>query len=80
MTFNAHAHRDTMHALTNYVAGATFSANVGWGQDGSADILNDVKTKEDAVVIIVGKVVKDRIYCGTTGNWSTENRYGSLKY
>jgi len=79
MLFNSRSHRDTMHALANYAAAGSFSSNVAWAQDGSANILKDKKDGEDAVIIVVGKVVKDRVYCGPVGNWSTDNRWGSLK-
>jgi hypothetical protein len=42
-------------------------------------MLKNKKDSEDAVIIVVGKVVKDRVYCGPTGNWSTDNCWGSLK-
>jgi hypothetical protein len=42
-------------------------------------MLKNKRDGEDAVVIVIGKVVQDRIYCGPVGNWSTDNRWGSLK-
>ena len=41
--------------------------------------LVDKQDKELAVLIVVGKVVHDRVYCGPSGNWATGNLYGSLK-
>jgi hypothetical protein len=37
------------------------------------------KDGQEAVIIVIGKVIKDRIYCGPVGNWSTDNCWGSLK-
>jgi hypothetical protein len=53
-----------MHKLQNYVATATFCSSVGWAQEGgSANMLKNKGDKEDAVVIIVGKVLRDRVMC-----------------
>jgi hypothetical protein len=61
------------------VNASTFLSNFSWGQDRSADVLVDRHTADPAVVIVVGKVVHDWIYCGTTGNYSANNKYGLLK-
>ena len=79
MVFNARTHRDYLHSVTSYVAGPTFLPAFGWGQDGSANVLVNKQTNELATVIIVGKVVHDRVYCGPSGTWATGNRWGSLK-
>src|SRR5258708_1913912 len=79
MPFNSPKHRDSMHSLKNYVAAATFLSNVGWGQEGSSNMLKNKVDKEDAVLIVVGKVVDNRLFCRPQGNWATNNQYGSLK-
>jgi hypothetical protein len=79
MVFDAPAHRNYLHSLKNYVATAVFLSRVGWGQDGSANMLVDKTDKDPAVLVVVGKVVHDRVYCGPSGNWSINNKYGSLK-
>ena len=79
MVFNAPNHRDYLHTLKNYVAAATFLSCVGWGQNGSANTLVEKQNREPAVLIVVGKVVNDRVFCGPSGNWSTNNKFGSLK-
>jgi hypothetical protein len=68
-----------MHTLANYVASATFLSKVGWGQDGYAHMLKNKDDKDNAVIIVVGKVVDDHLSCGPTGNWASGNQYGSLK-
>lgn len=42
-------------------------------------MLSNKDDKSDAVLIVVGKVVNDRLFCGPAGNWTTKNSYGSLK-
>lgn len=36
-------------------------------------------TNEDAVLILVGKVLDDRLFCGPSGNWSPNNTFGGLR-
>lgn len=36
-------------------------------------------TNKDTVLIIVGKVLDDYLFCGPSGNWSTNNTFGGLK-
>jgi hypothetical protein len=79
MVFDAAAHRNYLHSLKNYVATTAFLSRVGWGQDGSANMLVDKTDKDPAVLVVVGKVVHDWVYCGPSGNWSINNKYGSLK-
>jgi hypothetical protein len=79
MVFNARIHRDLLRSLKSYLPTDSFLTSYGWSQDGSANILVDKQNKETAVVILVGKVVHDRVYCGPSGNWSTNNQYGCLK-
>ena len=68
-----------MHSLRNYMAAATFLSNVGWGQEGSSNMLKNKVDKEDAILIVVRKVVDNCLFCGPQGNWATNNQYGSLK-
>jgi hypothetical protein len=77
--FNCTSHRSGLHGLRNYVAAAAFLSNVGWAQDGFAHMLKNKDNRDDAVVIVVGKVIDDRLFCGPTGNWATGNQYGSLE-
>ena len=79
MVFDARSHRGYLHTLKTYAAVPTFCTSFGWNQDGSANVLVDKQDKELAVLIVVGKVVHDRVYCGPSGNWATGNSYGSLK-
>jgi hypothetical protein len=79
MVFDACTHRGLLQSLKSYLTTNNFLASYGWNQDGSANILVDKQNKETAVVIVVGKVVHDRVYCGPSGNWSTNNEYGCLK-
>ena len=79
MVFNAHTYKDELHRLKSYTAAPAFLGAFGWSQDGSANILMDKQDKELAILIVVGKVVHDRVYCGPSGNWSIGNSYGSLK-
>jgi hypothetical protein len=79
MPFNNPNHCDTMHTLKNYIATTTFLSAVGWGRNGSADMLKNKVDKEDAVIIVIRKVNKDRVFCGPNGDWSSANNYGSLK-
>jgi hypothetical protein len=79
MPFNSPNHRDSMHTLANYVANAKFMANVKWGQEAYSHILKSRIDNEDAVIIVIGKVSDDRLFCGPSGNWSIGNTYGSLK-
>ena len=37
------------------------------------------KNKDTAVLIVVGKVIHDRVFCGPTGNYTTNSKYGTLK-
>jgi hypothetical protein len=79
MAFNAPTHRDYLHLLRNYIAAPAFLSRVGWGQNGSANVLVDKQNREPTVLIVVGKVVHDRVFCGPSGNWSMNNKFGSLK-
>ena len=79
MVFNARAQRDYLHSITPYIPSATFLSSFAWGQDGSANVLVNKRTNDLATIIIVGKVVHDRIFCGPSGTWVTGNRWGSLK-
>jgi len=79
MPFNSPAHRDSLHGLANYVAAATFLSKVGWKQDGYAHMVKEKTTNEDAVLILVGKVLDDRLFCGPSGNWSPNNTFGGLR-
>lgn len=79
MVFDARIHCDLLHSLKSYLPSVNFLASYGWNQDGSANVLVDKQNKETAVVVVVGKVVHDRVYCGPSGNWSSNNAYGSLK-
>ena len=54
-------------------------SHVGWGQDGSANMLIDKTDKDPVVLVVIGKVVHDWVYCGPSGNWSINNKYDSLK-
>ena len=79
MLFNSPAHRDSLHGLANYVTTATFLTKVGWKQDGYAHMVKEKFTNEDAVLILVGKVLDDHLFCGPSGNWSPNNTFGGLK-
>ena len=79
MVFNTPPHHDYLHLLKNYVAAAAFLSCVEWGQDGSANMLVDKQHRESAILIIVGKVVHDRVFCGPSGNWLMNNKFSSLK-
>ena len=79
MTFNCTSYQNGLHALRNYVAAAAFLSNVGWAQDGFAHMLKNKDTRDDAVVMVIGKVIDDCLFCGPTGSWLTGNQYGSLE-
>lgn len=79
MVFNFCTHCDYLHSLKSYVLSHTFLTAYGWGQDGSANVLVDKQTKDLGVLMVVEKVVHDRLFCGPSGNWSTNNSYGSLE-
>ena len=79
MPFDCPSHRDAMQAFPNYVTNTSFLSNIRWGQEGYSHMLKNKIDKDDAVAIVVGKVIDDRLSCGPTGNWSTGNVYGSLK-
>jgi hypothetical protein len=79
MPFNSPQHRDQLHTLSNYVSAPTFLSSVGWGQDGSASMLKNKRDKEDSILIVVGKVNKDRVFCGPAGNWFPTNTWGNLR-
>jgi hypothetical protein len=68
-----------MHKLKTYAAAAAFLSHIGWGQDGSAHMVQNKVDKKDSVIIVVGKVINDRLFCRPAGNWSVGNQYGSLK-
>ena len=42
-------------------------------------MLIDKTNKDPAVLVVIGKVVHDWVYCGPSGNWSINNKYDSLK-
>lgn len=77
--FNAPKHRDYLHSLRMYVASAAILSSLGWGREGSADMLFEKTNGDPAVLIIGGKVVDDRLFRGPQGNWSIGNQYGHLK-
>jgi hypothetical protein len=77
--FNAPKHRDYLHSLRMYAATAAILSSLGWGHEGSADMLFEKTSGDPTVLIIVGKVVDDRLFCGPQGNWSIGNQYGNLK-
>ena len=79
MVFNAPLYRDYLHKLKSYVAAAAFLGAFGWGQDGSANILVDKQTADIAVAVVVGKVIHDRVYCGPSGNYTSNSKYSTLK-
>jgi hypothetical protein len=69
MLFDCPSHCDAMQAFPNYVANPSFLSNVRWGQEGYSHMLKNMIDKDDAVAIVVGKVINDRLSCGPTGNW-----------
>ena len=79
MVFNARAHRDYLHSVQTYLTSPTFLSSFGWGQDSSANVLVDKQANDLTTVIVVGKVVHNRIFCRPTGTWSTGNRWGCLR-
>jgi hypothetical protein len=79
MVFNMCAHEDELHGLKSYTAVPTFLGAFRWSQDRLANVLVDKQTKELAILIVVGKVVHDHVYCGPSRNWSIRNSYRSLK-
>ena len=79
MVFNARTHRDYLHSIKTYVAAPSFLSSFGWGQDGSANVLVDKQSNDLATIVVVGKVVHDRIFCGPSGTWAAGNKWGSLK-
>jgi hypothetical protein len=79
MVFNAPLYRDYLHTLKSYVVSAFFLVSSGWGQDGSANILVEKESAQVAVVIVVGKIIHDRLYCGPTGNYTSNSKFGTLK-
>jgi len=68
MPFNFPAHCDYLHGLANYIATATFLTKLSWKQDGYARMVKEKFTNEDAMLILVGKVLDDRLFCGPSGN------------
>ena len=42
-------------------------------------MVKEKTTNEDAVLILVGKVLDDRLFCGPSGNWSPNNTFGGLR-
>jgi len=79
MVCNFRTHCDYLHSLKSYVPSHTFLTSYGWGQDGSANVLVNKQTKDLGVLILVGKVVHGCLFCGSSGNWFTNNSYGSLE-
>jgi hypothetical protein len=79
MVFNAPLYRDYLHKFKSYVAAAAFLGAFGWGQDGSANILVEKETADIAVAVVVGKIIHDRVYCGPTGNYTSNSKYDTLK-
>ena len=79
MSFNSAHHRQYLASLKSYVPSPGFMASVGWGQQGFSHIVKDKETSDVVTVIMVGKVVDDRIFCNPSGNWSPSNKFGSLK-
>lgn len=79
MPFNAPAHRAYLRKLAMYVATQAFTVNVGWVQEGSADMLAESQSGDIAVAILVAKVTADRISCGAVGNHSNKVTFGPLE-
>lgn len=77
--FDAAEHHRYLQTLPTYAANADCLKHVAWTQDGSSHILANKSDKSDAVLIVVGRVVNDRVFCGPAGNWSSKNSFGSLK-
>lgn len=71
--------RNDLLRLENYVAAATFLSSVAWKREGNANLLVEKKVKKDsdgrppdAVCIVVGEVLSDKLYVSPTGNYNSK--------
>jgi hypothetical protein len=70
MVFNAPLYRDNMRKLTNYLGSAVGLDAWGWKQEGTGVVAVEKSNREEAVFIMVGKVVDSRFRCGPVGNYN----------
>ncbi|KII87044.1 hypothetical protein PLICRDRAFT_80721, partial [Plicaturopsis crispa FD-325 SS-3] len=75
--FSSVDHRAQMVKLQSYVAAATYLSSVGWKQAGSGNRLIDAHTGDEAVSVVVGKVIDTRLNCSPTGNYN--GKFGKLQ-
>jgi hypothetical protein len=62
--------RTRLLGLPSYVANPAFFANVGWKRHGTGHILVRQDNGADAICIVVGEVINDRLCCGPGANYN----------
>jgi hypothetical protein len=70
MAFDSVAHRDQLRLLPNYAANVLVASQYGWKQEGSGLVAVDKPAGDDAVLVVVGKIVNSKYKCGPAGNYN----------
>jgi hypothetical protein len=84
MVFNSPAYHDAMRSVPNYLGSCAGLNAWGWKQVGTSAVAVEKSSGEDAVFILVGKVVDSRFRCGPAGNYNerykADNPLSKAKY
>ena len=76
MELNLTRYHDQLLTENFYAAARTFSASFTWHSQRNGDVLINRKTKQNAIVSVVARVLESRLDCtamGNLGNRSAEN-------
>jgi hypothetical protein len=84
MVFNSVNYHDGMRMLPNYLGSMTSLSAWGWKQSGTGAIAVEKLSGEDAVFVVVGKVVDSRFRCSPVSNYNVmykdKNPHWKAKY